>query len=71
MSEYYELYQQCRLERDLLREEIQKRDEILDSAKVVMDRCEFGLQPEFYGGKGNGSLKDVRQWLKQYEEMKR
>ena len=30
MNEYYELYQQCRLERNLLKEEIQKRDAEID-----------------------------------------
>ena len=62
MSEYYELYQQCRLERNLLKEEIQKRDELLEKAKIVMlswcDRNECDAD-------------DVHEWFKQYEEMKK
>lgn len=46
-----------------LKEELRRERESLDQAKTVLIRCEFGLQPEFYGGKDNGSLKDVRALL--------
>lgn len=41
-------------------------ENVLEEANTILLRCEFGLQPEFYGGKDNGSLKDVRCYLKKY-----
>lgn len=50
-----------------LQNENNKLKQLLEKATIVIKRCEFGLQPEFYGGKDNGSLKDCREFLKELE----
>lgn len=52
----------------LNRNENKKLKQLLEKATAVIKRCEFGLQPEFYGGKDNGSLKDCRDFLKELEQ---
>jgi len=51
-----------------LQNENKKLKQLLEKATAVIKRCEFGLQPEFYGGEDNGSLKDCRDFLKELEQ---
>lgn len=73
MSEYYELYQQCKLERDLLREEIQKRDAETERLKKFCSEFVYGEEnPEYYSTmdekiqKRDELLERVKPWLEMY-----
>ena len=60
MSEYYELYQQCRLERDLLRQEIEELKSLIKEATPYVKE---NVGNEFMSNR-------LKEWLEKAEKIK-
>lgn len=63
MSEYYELYQQFKLERDSLRKEIEELKSLIKEAYEFLNKCDLDTR-------NSDTLRDCNVWLEKAEKIK-